>query len=178
MIGKTALVTGSGRNIGRATALEFAARGANVVVNARSNRDEAEAVAEEARELGVRAIAVVADVGNLEDLDSLAEAALAEFGRVDVLVNNAGLRRPAPITEMSVEDWREVMAVNLDGPVLSEQDADTRHDRGRRRTHHQRVRPQRIQGPRRLGARVRFQDGRARPHPRPLDGAGRRTTSW
>ena len=116
MNGKTALITGSGRNIGRATALEFAARGANVVVNARSNRHEAEAVAEEARELGVRAIAVVADVGNLEDLDRLAEAALAEFGRVDVLVNNAGLRRPAPITEMSVEDWREVMAVNLDGP--------------------------------------------------------------
>ena len=116
MNGKTALITGSGRNIGRATALEFAARGANVVVNARSNRHEAEAVAEEARELGVRAIAVVADVGSLEDLDRLAEAALTEFGRVDVLVNNAGLRRPAPITEMSVEDWHEVLAVNLDAP--------------------------------------------------------------
>ena len=116
MNGKTALVTGSGRNIGRATALELAARGANVVVNARSNRAEAEGVAEEARALGGRAIAVVADVGNLADLDRLAESALSEFGRVDVLVNNAGLRRPAPITEMSVEEWREVLAVNLDGP--------------------------------------------------------------
>ena len=101
--GKTALVTGSGRNIGRATALELAARGANVVVNARSNRDEAESVAAEVRALGVRAIAVVADVGRFDEIDRLADAALTEFGRIDVLVNNAGLRRPAPITEMSVD---------------------------------------------------------------------------
>ena len=123
MNGKTALITGSGRNIGRATALEFAARGANVVVNARSNRHEAEAVAEEAREFGVRAIAVVADVGSLEDLDSLAEAALTEFGRVDVLVNNAGLRRPAPINR----DERGGLARGLGRkprrPVLPEQGA-------------------------------------------------------
>ena len=114
--GKVALVTGSGRNIGRATALELASRGADVVVNTRSNREEAEAVAGEVRALGPRAIAILADVGNFEQLDSMMDAALAEFGRIDILVNNAGLRAPAPITEMSVAQWREVMGVNLDGP--------------------------------------------------------------
>ncbi len=114
--GKVALVTGSGRNIGRATALELARRGADVVVNARSNREEAEAVASEVRALGARAIPILADVGDFEQLDSMMDAALGEFGRIDILVNNAGLRAPAPITEMSVAQWREVMAVNLDGP--------------------------------------------------------------
>ena len=116
--GKTALVTGSGRNIGRATVLELARRGANVVVNARANRDEAELVAEEARELGVESLAVPADVGIEDQAKNLIQQTLSIFGRIDVLVNNAGLRQRKPITEMSTEEWRRVLSVNLDGPFF------------------------------------------------------------
>src|SRR5581483_6450786 len=90
--GKVALVTGSGRNIGRATALKLAGEGAHVVVNARSNRAEAEAVAGEAERLGVKAIAVVADVAKKDEVEALASRALSEFGRVDILINNAAIR--------------------------------------------------------------------------------------
>ena len=114
--GKVALVTGSGRNIGRATVLELARRGADVVVNARTNRQEAKSVAEEAGNLGARSIAVLADVADQAQVARLAEEALSEFGKVDILVNNAGLRRATPLIEMSPDEWREVLAVNLDGP--------------------------------------------------------------
>ena len=114
--GKVALVTGSGRNIGRATVLELARQGADVIVNTRSNRAEAESVAKEAEALGVRAIALLADVGDMAQLETMIADAMSEYGRIDILINNAGLRRAAPITEMSMEEWREVMAVNLDGP--------------------------------------------------------------
>ena len=119
LTGKVALVTGSGRNIGRATALELAQRGADVVTNARSNRAEAESVADEARALGVRAIATIADVGDQAQVYGMAEAAIAEFGRVDILVNNAGMRAATPFTQMTVEDWRAVNAVNMDGPFFA-----------------------------------------------------------
>ena len=92
LTGKVALVTGSGRNIGRATVLELAKLGADVVVNARSNRDEADAVAAEAREFGVRAIVRIADVGNEHRAFGMVGSAISEFGRVDILVNNAGMR--------------------------------------------------------------------------------------
>ena len=114
--GKVALVTGSGRNLGRATVLEMARRGADVAVNARSNRQEAESVAREAEALGVRAVALIADVGDEAQVKGMVEAALSELGRIDVLVNNAGLRRAKPLSEMGTDEWREVMAVNLDGP--------------------------------------------------------------
>lgn len=114
--GKVALVTGSGRNIGRATALELARRGADVVVNARANLEEANAVAQEARALGVRAVPLLADVGDEAQVSRLMEAATAELGPIDILVNNAGIRRSSSIIEMGLEEWREVMAVNLDGP--------------------------------------------------------------
>ena len=117
--GKVALVTGSGRNIGRATVLELAKRGADVVVNARTNRDEAESVAAEAREFGVRAIVRIADVGNEHQAFGLVGSATSEFGRVDILVNNAGMRQSKPFTEMTVEDWREVNAVNMDAPFFT-----------------------------------------------------------
>src|SRR5438046_5817555 len=80
--GKVALVTGSGRNIGRATVLRLAAEGANVVVNARSNQGEAEAVANEARALGVKALSVVADVASKDAVDRMVSTAMSEFGRV------------------------------------------------------------------------------------------------
>ena len=119
--GKVAIVTGSGRNIGRATALELARRGANVVVNARSNQGEADAVVGEIEALGGSAIAAIADVGVQEQVNAMVNAALDAFGRVDILVNNAGLRAADSITDMTVEQWRSVMAVNLDGPFFASQ---------------------------------------------------------
>ncbi len=113
--GKVALVTGSGRNIGRATVLKLAAEGADVVVNARSNREEVESVAEEARALGVRALPVLADVGNKEQVDSMVAMAMSEFGKVDILINNAAIRPHKPFLEVTLEDWEMVRGVVLDG---------------------------------------------------------------
>jgi NAD(P)-dependent dehydrogenase (short-subunit alcohol dehydrogenase family) len=113
--GKVALVTGSGRNIGRATVLKLAAEGAHVVVNARSNQAEAEAVAAEARALGVKALAIVADVAKKDQVDRMLAKAFSELGRVDILVNNAAIRPHKPFTELTLEDWEEVRGVVLDG---------------------------------------------------------------
>ena len=113
--GKVALVTGSGRNIGRATILKMAAEGANVVVNARSNQAEADAVAEEARAMGVKAMAILADVSNKEQVDSMVSMAMAEFGKIDILVNNAAIRPHKPFLEVTLEDWEYVRGVVLDG---------------------------------------------------------------
>ena len=82
--GKTILVTGSGRNIGRAIILEFAARGANVIINARSNRTEAEAVEQEARALGAETLVVMGAPADLDVVDELQRRAEAAFGRVDI----------------------------------------------------------------------------------------------
>ena len=114
LAGKVALITGSGRNIGRATVLELAARGADVVVNARPKL--AEAAALEAQALGVRAIALMADVADRLQVDRMISEAAVQLGPIDILVNNAGLRKVAPISELSVEEWREVVGVNMDGP--------------------------------------------------------------
>ena len=115
--GKVALVTGSGRNIGRATVLKLAAEGAHVVVNSRTNRAEAEAVAEEARARGVKAIAVVADVARKDQVDAMVAKAMSELGRVDILVNNAAIRPHKPFTELTVQDWEAVRGVVLDGAI-------------------------------------------------------------
>src|ERR1700731_1266162 len=93
--GKVAIVTGAGRNIGRAIALALAADGASVLVNARSNRGEAE--------------------GGAREIQAMAEMTATQFGRIDILVNNAALRREKPFSEMTYADWREVMNVILDG---------------------------------------------------------------
>ena len=119
LTGRVALVTGSGRNIGRATVLELARQGSNVVTNARTNREEAEAVAAEARELGAQAIATIADVADQGAVYRMVGEAISEFGRVDILVNNAGMRASKPFTEMTVDDWREVNGVNMDGPFFA-----------------------------------------------------------
>ena len=115
--GKVALVTGSGRNIGRATVLKLAAEGAHVVVNSRTNRAEAEAVAREAQARGVRALAVVADVARKDQVDAMVARALSEFGRIDVLVNNAAIRPHKPFTELTAQDWETVRGVVLDGAL-------------------------------------------------------------
>ena len=113
--GKVALVTGSGRNIGRATVLKLAAEGAHIVVNARANQQEAEAVAREVRDLGVKAVPILADVGNKAEVEAMASRALSEFGRVDILINNAAIRPHKPFLEVSDADWERVRNVVLDG---------------------------------------------------------------
>lgn len=119
--GRVAIVTGSGRNIGRATALELARRGAAVVVNARANRLAAEGVVGEIEALGGKAIAAVADVGDQAQVNAMVDQALEAFGRVDILVNNAGMRAAQGIADMTVEQWRQVLAVNLDAPFFCAQ---------------------------------------------------------
>jgi 3-oxoacyl-[acyl-carrier protein] reductase len=115
--GKVALITGSGRNIGRATALKFAGEGAHIIVNARSNEAEAEAVAREVREKGVKALAIITDVAKRDQVEAMVARAFAEFGRVDILVNNAAIRPHKPFTELTIEDWERVRGVVLDGAI-------------------------------------------------------------
>jgi NAD(P)-dependent dehydrogenase (short-subunit alcohol dehydrogenase family) len=113
--GKVALVTGSGRNIGRATVLKLAQEGANVVVNARSNEQELNGVVRQAQEIGVKAIGVIADMARKDQVEAMAAKALSEFGRVDILVNNAAIRPHKPFTELTDADWELVRGVVLDG---------------------------------------------------------------
>lgn len=117
--GKVALVTGSSRNLGRATVLELARRGADVVVNARTSRDEAESVVREAEAFGVRAVALLADVSDEVQVNEMVAEAEDRLGPVTVLINNAGyFRDVASFAEMTTEEWRQPMAVNLDGPFF------------------------------------------------------------
>jgi 3-oxoacyl-[acyl-carrier protein] reductase len=115
LAGKVAIVTGAGRNIGRAIALALARAGASVVVNVRSNQTEGAAVAREIEAAGGKAVVVLGDIGDEKTAGVLAETALKRFGRIDILVNNAALRREKPIADMSYAEWREVMNVILDG---------------------------------------------------------------
>jgi 3-oxoacyl-[acyl-carrier protein] reductase len=114
LAGKVALVTGAGRNIGRAIALALAEDGASVVVNARSNKAEAEAVVRAIEAAGGKAIAALGDVADPEDVAVMVVEAKAAFGRIDILVNNAAMRREVPFREMRLADWREVMSASLD----------------------------------------------------------------
>lgn len=112
---KVAIVTGAGRNIGRAIALTLAEAGASILVNARSNRAEAEAVAREIEAAGGKALIHIGDVADAKSVEAMAEATVKQFGRIDILVNNAALRREKPFAEMSYAEWREIMDVTLDG---------------------------------------------------------------
>ena len=113
--GRVALVTGAGRNIGRAIALELAAGGAAVVVNVRSNLKEAEAVADEIERTGGKALAITADVVDAAAVATMVAAATGRFGRIDILVNNAAVRAEQAFETMTLQDWRAVTAVILDG---------------------------------------------------------------
>ena len=117
LAGKVAIVTGAGRNIGRAIALALARAGASVVVNVRSNQTEGDAVVREIEAAGGKAVVVLGDIGDEKTAGVLADTALKRFGRIDILVNNAALRREKPIADMSYAEWREVMNVILDGEV-------------------------------------------------------------
>jgi 3-oxoacyl-[acyl-carrier protein] reductase len=113
--GKVAIVTGAGRNIGRAIALTLAEAGASVLVNARGNRAEADAVAREIEARGGKALVHIGDVADAAAMQAMADTVIKQFGRIDILVNNAALRREKPFAEMSYAEWREIMDVTLDG---------------------------------------------------------------
>ena len=113
LAGKVAIVTGSSRGIGRGIALIFAEAGADVVVCSRNLDGKLELGAEEIRKLGRRSLAVTADVANSVDIDNLVKQTMAEFGAIDVLVNNAGTGIRTPVLEHSEEDWDKVLDTNL-----------------------------------------------------------------
>jgi 3-oxoacyl-[acyl-carrier protein] reductase len=116
--GRVALVTGSGRNIGRAIALRLASEGAAVVVNARGNRAEMDAVVNEIKASGGRAAGCLGDVTSEEQVASLVQCAIDNFGRLDILVNNAAVRHEAPLEETSISDWRLITGIILEGAFL------------------------------------------------------------
>jgi 3-oxoacyl-[acyl-carrier protein] reductase len=115
LAGKVAVVTGAGRNIGRAIALALARSGASILVNTRSNRAEADEVMRGIESLDREALVHVGDVADAKAMSAMADAALARFGRIDILVNNAALRREKPFAEMDYAEWREILDVTLDG---------------------------------------------------------------
>ncbi|MBD1843898.1 3-oxoacyl-[acyl-carrier-protein] reductase [Cyanobacteria bacterium FACHB-63] len=116
--GKVAIVTGASRGIGRATALAFANEGASVVVNYASSSGAAEEVVAQITEQGGSAIAVKADVSKADQVDALIESTMEKYGRIDVLVNNAGITRDTLLLRMKPEEWQAVIDLNLTGVFL------------------------------------------------------------
>lgn len=119
LAGKVAIVTGASRRIGRATALGLAHHGAALLITARSAKDEIESVAEEIRAAGHKAVTAMVDVTDEDDVARMAETARSQFGRVDILINNAAIRRLCPFLEMSLEEWRAINSVILEGAFLT-----------------------------------------------------------
>jgi glucose 1-dehydrogenase/3-oxoacyl-[acyl-carrier protein] reductase len=119
--GKSALVTGARRGIGRAIALAFANEGADVVVNDVAGIDQAEAVCEEIRGMGRRALTVQADVSKRDQVEAMMERIWSVLGPLDVLVNNAGVETIVPLVDLTDEQWDQVTTVNLKGSWLCSQ---------------------------------------------------------
>lgn len=115
--GKVAVVTGSGRGIGRAIALAFAREGADVVVNVSKNIEQMNEVVRAIENLGGRAIGIRADVSSMPDAEKLINSAINHFGKVDILVNNAGIALPAMCYKITEEEWNNVISVNLTGTL-------------------------------------------------------------
>jgi 3-oxoacyl-[acyl-carrier protein] reductase len=115
LAGRVAIVTGAGRNIGRAIALALADGGAAVVVNARANMAEAEAVVREIEAAGGEGLAITADVADPAAVGRMATATVARFGRIDILVNNAAVRAEQAFEQMTLAQWRAVTSIILDG---------------------------------------------------------------
>ncbi len=118
LAGKAAVVTGSAVGVGRAVVLDLARRGCNVVINYSRSREDAEATAAEAEKLGVRALCLKADVREESEVRSMITEAVRDFGRLDVLVNNAGVTRFIPHADLegvSDEDWNAIFDTNLRG---------------------------------------------------------------
>ena len=113
LVGKTALITGSGRNIGRAIALRLARAGANVVVNGARDREQVDDAVAEIEAAGGRALGVMADVADSQAVARMVDAATAHFGRIDIAISNVGRRLHQPFLQISVEDWQSVLNTNL-----------------------------------------------------------------
>jgi NAD(P)-dependent dehydrogenase (short-subunit alcohol dehydrogenase family) len=113
LAGKVAVVTGAGRNIGRAIALTLADGGASVLVNVRSNGAEAESVARQIEAAGGKAAVHIGDVADAKAMQAMADAAVKQFGRIDILVNNAGATWGAPTEDHPIEAWDKVMNLNI-----------------------------------------------------------------
>ncbi len=111
--GKTAIVTGSGQNIGKAVALLFAKEGANVIVNGAKSKDKVDAVVEEIKAAGGKAHGIIADVSNPDDWQAMVDETESVFGPVDILVNNVGVRHRMAFEEITPEMWQEVINTNL-----------------------------------------------------------------
>jgi NAD(P)-dependent dehydrogenase (short-subunit alcohol dehydrogenase family) len=118
--GKVAVVTGAGTGIGKATALAFAREGASVVI-ADIDLESAEAVAEEVKSLGQKALAIKADVSDKPDVVQMVDRVVQGFGKIDILVNNAGVVGVCPTEELAEEDWDRVVSVDLKGTFLCSQ---------------------------------------------------------
>ncbi|HWI13827.1 MAG TPA: SDR family NAD(P)-dependent oxidoreductase, partial [Burkholderiales bacterium] len=113
LAGKVALVTGAGRNIGRATALALAAGGAAVAVNTRQSRDAALAVAREIRDAGGDAEVFMADVSDANAVRAMVNGIVDKWGRLDILVLNASVRKETPYLDVSYDEWRMIMGISL-----------------------------------------------------------------
>jgi NAD(P)-dependent dehydrogenase (short-subunit alcohol dehydrogenase family) len=119
--GKVAVVTGAKRGIGKAIALAFAEAGADVAICTRvfkDDKDDLEAVAEEIRKLGRRSLAIQADISQKADVDNMVQQVMNEFGRIDILVNNAALHSRTPLLELEEDEWDRVIDTNLKGCYL------------------------------------------------------------
>ncbi|MBU7035459.1 MAG: 3-oxoacyl-ACP reductase FabG, partial [Theionarchaea archaeon] len=121
--GKTAVITGSSRGIGRGCALVLARYGCNIVINYVESSEKAQEVAEEITGLGVESLVVRADVSREQDVKSMIGSAISTFGGIDILVNNAGIHQHLKTWELSLEDWNRVIATNLTGVFLCSREA-------------------------------------------------------
>jgi 3-oxoacyl-[acyl-carrier protein] reductase len=118
LAGKTALVTGGAQNIGRAICLDLAAGGARVLVNTRRSVDIAQETVNLIKQAGGEAMVAQADITDPEAVDRMVAAGIAAYGGIDILVNNAAMRKEAPLTDVSFADWKEVLGIMLDGAFL------------------------------------------------------------
>jgi NAD(P)-dependent dehydrogenase (short-subunit alcohol dehydrogenase family) len=123
LTGRVALVTGAAKRIGRSVALRLASEGADVVINYRSSKGEAEEVVSQIAAMGRRAVAVQADVAKRADVTVLFATLEKEFGRLDILVNNAGMFFPAKFEELTDEQWDRILGANLKSQFLCSQAA-------------------------------------------------------
>ena len=116
--GKVALVTGGAQNIGRAICLELAAAGARILVNTRRSADIAQQTVDLVLQAGGAAMVAQADITDPAAVERMVAQGVAAYGGIDILVNNAAVRKEAPLTEVSFEDWKEVLGIMLDGAFL------------------------------------------------------------
>jgi 3-oxoacyl-[acyl-carrier protein] reductase len=114
--GKNAVVTGGGRGVGRAICVAFAKEGANLIVNYAGNETAAQEVVDMVQGMGRKAVAVRGDVGKWEDAQKVVDACVDNFGSIDILINNAGISKPAMLHKLTDEVWDEVVNVQMKGP--------------------------------------------------------------